>query len=111
MRELQLQDAFDVVRLIKKSGMKQVLQEVLIEGRKSNASAEEIGIKVLMSLMDAAGDEAMQKEVYALLGSITELGDEAIKTISLDGFADILKQFKEKNNLKSFFAAVKALMK
>ena len=111
MRKIQLEDAFSVMRLIKKAGLKDTIKEAVISGRENGASDEEIGIKVVFELLDAAGNKEIQNEIYELFGNISEQGADAIKSMSLNGAIEFLKRFEAENDLKSFFTALKALMK
>lgn len=110
MRKIEFQDVFTMARIIKKADLKTALAEAIKKGSEKEASEKDIGIDVLFAFVQATGNEGMDKEVYELLGSITELGAETVKHQSM---GDTIKQFKqiaEENNLKDFFKSVQALM-
>lgn len=109
MRKIEFQDAFTMARIIKKADIKTALAEVVKKGSEKGASEKDIGIDVLFALVQAAGNEGMDKEIYELLGSITGLGAEAVMHQSM---GDTIKQFKQiakENNLEDFFKSVQVL--
>lgn len=111
MRKIEFQDAFTVARIIKKADLKEEFAAAFKKGSEKGASAKDIGIDVLFAVVQAAGAEGLDKEVFEFLGSVTELGAETIKHQSMKETIEQFKQIAKENDLEDFFKSVQALMK
>ncbi|MEG1704794.1 MAG: hypothetical protein RR090_12165 [Niameybacter sp.] len=111
MRRLQFQDAFKVARIIKKGSIKEALvskvQEINAKGVKDQ---EKVGIDIIFTLLECAGDEAVEQELYSFLASVFELEAEEVKTMELDPLMHYFKQLSQENNLADFFKKATNLM-
>ena len=110
MRKIEFQDAFKMARIMKKADLKKSFMEAFKKGSEEGASEKDIGIDVLFAVVEAVGNEGMEKEVYEFIGSITELGAETIKHQSMSETIEQFKQIVNENNLVDFFKSVQALM-
>lgn len=107
MRKIITKDVFKLARLIKHSGAKEELTDILGGSREKDAS--EVGLKAIMTLISACGEENTEKEIYELLSGIAEKKPEDIENMVLEDLKDLLKEIADQNNLSDFFdAAVKS---
>lgn len=110
MRKIEFQDAFTMARIIKKADIKTTIAAAVKKGSEEGASEKDIGIDVLFAVIQATGNEGIDKEVYELLGNVTELGAETIKHQSIGDTIKQIKQIAKENNLEDFFKSVQELM-
>jgi len=107
MRKIKTKDVFKLARLIKISGTKEELTEIL--GASKSQDASEIGLKAIMTLITACGEEETEKGIYELLADIAEKKPTDIENMELEELSTFLKEISEQNNLSNFFdTAVKS---
>lgn len=100
MRELGFADVFTVSRILKKMNIRAEFQTAM--------SAQQVGIVLMQQVLESLGDA--EKEVTAFLADLKGLKEAEIKKLSLDETFDLIEEFKELPQLKSFFARVSKLM-
>lgn len=114
MRKLGLKDAFAFARIIKKAGIRQEIITFASEvrGRKEEMNTEKIGFEFFIMLIEAAGDKAVEEEIYKFYASLKgphtppeEVAEYDFETVKAD-----IKELIEKNDLKNFFRSASALM-
>ena len=101
MREIITKDVFKLARLIKTSGAKDELTEIF--GASKSMDASEIGLKAVMTLISACGEEATEKQIYELLSGIAEKKPEEIENMSINDLKDLIRKIADQNNLSDFF--------
>lgn len=111
MRKLQFQDAFKMANIIKRANLKESLTSAYKSGKKEEASTEEIGVEVFFSILEAAGTEGIDEQIYELLGDITEKGADKVKTESIEAILEDFSNIAKENNLEAFFKLVQRSMK
>lgn len=116
MRKLQTQDVFKMARIIKAANLKEEIKRA-IEGANLKGSldqsgidqndkvVEKVGMDVFFTVLEACGDHTVEKLFYDFLAGITEKSEEDIRTMSLDGMAEAVKQIIRENNMSVFFKA------
>ena len=118
MRKLQTQDVFKMARIIRTADMREQISGTIKKAKqaerrqireKGKASAdrliENVGIEILMSVLDACGNPEVERQVYDLLGGVAEKKPEEIKTQSFDATVELIKEIAKENNMKNFFSA------
>lgn len=108
MRKLNTQDAFKTARIVRYTGLKQMVIDAYKNDKKFNR--EELGVEIIFALIDACGDAKVESDFYALIGGITEKGADAIREQSLDVTIADLKQIFEENDMASFFGSFSSLV-
>ena len=103
MRKLQTQDVFKLARIIKQAKAKEEITNLMIDGKKENADAEELGIKAIFALTESCADVKVESQLYDLIGSVCEKKADEIKTQSLNVTIDDIKQIIKENDMESFF--------
>lgn len=107
MRKIKTHDVFKLARIIRISGAKKELTEALRASQEGDA--REVGIDLIMTLVSVCGEEEVEKQLYELIGNISEKKPEEIEDLNLDEFIDLIKEIGEQNNLSNFFnTAVKS---
>ena len=123
LRTLEAGDIFPMVSLIKKFGVdnfkrifhSQDIKQAIDENGDVNMEqlGAIVGLTIAMDVLAIVLEnlERCENEVFAFLGRITELGDEEVRKIPLDDFAEIIVDFVNKKELKGFFMVVLKLLK
>lgn len=131
MRKIELQDAFKLSKIIKKSGVKDDFVRIAQKFEKAKAKALEesnddksetskealeslqndAGIEIIFTLIDTAGSVGLDTEVYELLGGISEKTPEEVKHLSIDGVVELFKKIVEENDIVNFTKTVRTLTK
>lgn len=109
MRKLQFQDAFKVARIIKKTELREKLQDKVKEINESKETdAEKVGIEIIFTLFEGAGD--VEHEVYELLAGVFEMETNAVKTMDFETLVFNCKKLIAENNIADFFKSATNLM-
>ena len=101
MKKLVTSDIFSALRVIKTANAKEALKPVLAKANTKNA--REVGIDVILTLMDCAAEQKCEKAVYAFLSTPFEMKDEEVASLSLAELINKLKELAKENDLSSFF--------
>lgn len=117
MRKLITSDVFKMARIIRKANAKEEIKEIfkkVTDAKDSGADVEtmqrEAGMEVVAFIIDACGNEDVEKALYSLLAGIAEKKDEEIKNQSLDTTIELLKKIASDNDIQNFFSiAVKSI--
>lgn len=119
MRKLQTQDVFKFARIMKSAGLKEEIrsatQKAQMAGKGLTDKEEidkakeeiqsEIGVDILIALMDSCASKDLEEKVYDLLSGVFEVGAEDVKAMSLDTLIEKVKQLAKENNLQNFMNA------
>lgn len=108
MRKLNTQDAFKMARLLKYSGIKDLIVDSYKKG-KDEVNPQELGIEVIFTMIDGFGDAKVELEFYDLLGGITEKGADVIINQDLATTIEDIKAIWSENDMASFFNSVSVL--
>lgn len=105
MKNLQGKHVFKVARIINKAKLGDKIAG-LYTGKKQDVN--KLGYKILMTIVESAGEEGVDKEVFALLDELLEVKNSA----EMDVFEliDLLKLYGQQNDVKSFLSKVVSLM-
>lgn len=104
MKKLNGTHVFKVARIIKKAKLGDKVAE-LYGGKKQDAT--KLGIKVFMTIVESAGEEGVDKEVFALLNELLEV--ENSEEMDVFELLDLLKSYGEQNDVKGFLSKVVGL--
>lgn len=115
MRKLTLPDTFAFARILKAANIKNELMKFSKEilARKNNSqelNIEEIGLEFVTTIISAAADEKVEKNIYAFFASVCEMDIEAVIKLNLAQIKEIVKTIIAENDLKSFFQSASTLM-
>lgn len=109
MRKLNTKDAFMMMRLLKKTGMRNMVLDMTSKAKETGESVEQIGLNAFFAIMEAISDTENENTVYQFLSGPFEMEPEKIAELDLMTLFDNLKQLAAENNLKSFFTSVSGM--
>ena len=116
MRKLNLTDVFRFSRLVKTSGMRDLVSSVLHKAAeaKTNGSVSDsdlyaIGIDAFMSIVDVAAQKGVESSVYDFLAPVWEMTAEDVANLSLESVAENLRKMFAENDFSTFFRKSEAL--
>lgn len=114
MRKLALKDAFTLSRIIKSADIKSELIQFVndVNSNKKNGKAldvEEIGMKLLLTLLEAVSDTKVEREFYKLYGDIKGISESEASEIDFETFSKDIRQIVKDNDLTSFFRSASIL--
>lgn len=109
MRKLALKDAFSFARIIKAADIRKEIAGFASEIH-SGKSVDEIGMEFIVTLMQAAADEAVEQKIYGLYADLKGATPDEIGMLGFEEIKADFKELVEQNDLKNFFNSVSALM-
>lgn len=111
MKKLALKHAFLLARIIKAANIRAEIVRFASEIQ-SGKSADEVGMEFIVTMIQAAADENVEKKIYELYAELKgplvppeEISEYDFATVKAD-----MKALVAENNLKDFFQSVSALM-
>lgn len=110
MRKLQFQDTFKVSRLIKKTGIKDILINAFKEGKKEGVSQEDIGVDTFFAVLESVLEEENEATIYEFMAGIAETDPEKVKCMSFEELKEFFRQLAKENDLEFFLKLVKKSM-
>lgn len=102
MRKLQTSDAFLLARIIKQANIKQTMSDV-IKAKSEDTNVESLGIDIVMTIVEACGNEKIEVMLYDLLAGITERAADDVKSQSIEVTIEQISQIIKENNISNFF--------
>jgi uncharacterized protein (UPF0261 family) len=120
MRNLQFQDIFKMIRILKKAGLSKQARTVMLKAaekmtevkegeEKAAINPKDLGMDFIFSIIENLGDA--EDEVYVFFADLTGQSLEDIKKKELDELVGMINDFLQIPNLNSFFSKVFQLMK
>jgi len=103
MRKLNTSDVFALARVVRVSGLRAELQELIKNAANRNARVEDVGIGGFLTIMEALAEKKSESAIYEVLAGPLELEPGQVASMPLDEMVQKLKQLEEENDLKSFF--------
>lgn len=115
MRKLRVGDAFAGARLIKAAGVKEEITNIIMLVKSgAQVKAEEVGIDLILSVMDGLADTGAEKKMYEFFAGPMEMTAEEINNLEIMEFIEKIKEFIKEQDMdgwKTFFQSVLKLMK
>ena len=105
MRKLNTKDAINFIRLMKRTGVRKIVID-LIENAKNkadNESEERIGINAMFALLEGFATAEAEAELYSFLSGPFEKTPEEIEAMELAELIHGFAVLAEENDLKRFF--------
>lgn len=110
MRKLNLTDVFRFSRLVKSSGMKDLVSEILHRASevKANGTVSEsdlyaVGIDAFMSILDVAAQKNVESDIYGFLAPVWEMTAEEVANLSIEAVVQNLRKMFSENDFSTFF--------
>lgn len=109
MKKLALKHAFLLARIIKAANIRAEIVRFASEIQ-SGKSADEVGMEFIVTMIQAAADENVEKKIYELYAELKDVKPEEISEYDFATVKADMKALVAENNLKDFFQSVSALM-
>ena len=110
MRKLNTADVFAMARIVRASGLRDDLREVILRVSEKGLSTAAVGIDGMLVVMEAVAEKKAESAIYEALAGPFEIPAADIATMELDVLLDNLKQLAEANDLKRFFDLVSRIL-
>lgn len=115
MRKLNTADVFAFCRLVKATGAREQLREVVTAVAKRKDAGEpvdvtRVGVDGFMAVIEAAVEPKAEALVYKFLSGPLECGPEDIASMELTDLIPALQDLAEANNLTAFFGSVSGIL-
>lgn len=110
MRKLQTTDIFAMARIIRASGVREELRQIVHSVAERGLSIESVGIDGMIALLEAAAEKRTENAIYEALAGPFEVNAASIATMELDELMDRLQQMWRENNLQRFFDLVSRIL-
>jgi hypothetical protein len=103
MRKLVFGDLFNAAKVIKQANLKSELTEFIKKGQEKDVDIEELGIEVIMTVVESCGNNGVDQAFYEFLSGPFEMKADEIKNLPLNELIDKFKQLVQENDLVAFF--------
>lgn len=110
MRKLKTSDVFNMLRTIKKAGMKEELKPYFRLAAEGKLDIEDIGIETVLGLMEIMSEQRSEDAIYEFLAGPFEMDPKEVADLDLDNLINLLGQLAKENDLKVFTKAVSGLI-
>lgn len=113
MRNLQTSDIFSACRLLSKIGIREEIKAVAMaaEENKNKRVKADMGVDLLLAILEKATSENNEKEIYMFMADIFECDFEEVEKMDPVELLDNLEKVADLEKWKSFFERVARLMK
>lgn len=111
MRNLQFQDTFKILRIMKKAGLSRQARTLMLKAAESEGDIDvkSLGMDFIFSVLENLGDA--EDEMYAFFADLTGKSTDDIKQMDLDEMVGMFEDFLSLPNLKTFFSKAFNMMK
>lgn len=110
MRKLNLTDVFRFSRLVKSSGMKDLVSDILHRASEvkskeavSDSDLYAVGIDAFMSILDVAAQKNVESDIYGFLAPVWEMTSDEVANLSLETVVENLRKMFAENDFTAFF--------
>lgn len=110
MRKLITADVFATARIIKASGMREELKQLIKRAVNSGESAENIGIEGFLVIAEALAEKNSENAIYAALAGPFEMSAEDVAALPLDELMANLAELVQSCNVSNFFKNVSGIL-
>lgn len=106
MRKLNTADIFAMARIVRASGVREELRELIGRVASQGLSIQSVGIEGVLVIMETIAEKKGEAAIYAALSGPFEMPAEEIAVMELDKLLDHFEQLYRDNNLQRFFDSV-----
>lgn len=96
-------DALRVDLLAADDAEKPIIQKALEEAQKDEDWVVSVGIDAFLIILECAAENGAEEAVYKFLAPVWEMKPEEVAALSLEAFADNIKQMVSENDFRRFF--------
>lgn len=106
MRKLNTKDAINFMRLLKKSGTRKIVVDLLDNAKnKQDESVERIGIDAVFALLEGITTPEAEVELYKFLSGPFEKTPEEVEAMEFEELFAGFRTLAKENNLEHFFTS------
>lgn len=102
MRKLLTKDLFSAMRVVRAGKMHEELKPVFKMASEENANAENVGIEMVLTLMETLSEKNTEHVIYEFLAGPFEMDPKEIADMELDTLLANLGQLARENDLANF---------
>lgn len=110
MRALNTADVFAAVRIIRASGMREELKQLIRRALESDSPAESVGIEGFLIIAEAMAEKKSEQAIYEFFSGPFELEPEGVAALSINQLLENITELLKGCNLKSFFKSVSGIL-
>lgn len=110
MRLFNTSDVFAMARVVRASGIRAELRDLVSRAVESDTPAQEIGIEGFLTILEALAEKKAEVAIYEVLAGPMELTANEVAGMPLTQLAENFKQMAEENDLKRFFDYVSGIL-
>lgn len=110
MRLFNTADVFAMARIIRASGIRGELRELVSRAVESETPSQEIGIDGMLTILEVFAEKKAEAAIYEVLAGPMEMAAEDVACMPLVDLVDAFKEMAEKNDLKRFFGYVAGIV-
>lgn len=110
MRPLNTADVFAAVRIIRASGMREELKQLIRRALESDSPAESVGIEGFLIIAEAMAEKKSEQAIYEFFSGPFELTSEGVAALPINQLLDNIAELLKGCNLKSFFKSVSGIL-
>ena len=118
MRKLNTADVFAMARIVRASGVREELRNLIQRVSGDSNSGEDggedsmasIGIEGFLVIMEALAERKSEHAIYETLAGPFEMTADEVAMLELDSLESKLAQLAAENNLKRFFDLVSRIL-
>ena len=111
MRKINTHDTFTLMRLIKKTGLKDKLKGIAEKASKGDLNQFDAGYDLIVDLFISVGDT--EEDLLSFMSGPLEVSAEELKEKDLIEMVELLKdlvEFHSSDDWKAFFSSLRLLM-
>ncbi len=108
MRKLVTADVFTVARVLKASGVRAELVNVVqkLKNETGEIDLQRVGIDIVFMVIEALAEKKSEKAIYEALAPIFEVSEKEVEQMPIGDLVNSMKQIAEENDLGNFFGSV-----
>lgn len=110
MRKLNTADVFAMARIIRASGMREELRDLIQRAAGSDSPVESIGVEGFLVIMESLAERRAETAIYEALAGPLEMSADEVSKLSLDELAERSTELAEMNDLKRFFSLASRIL-
>jgi len=114
MRKLIGEDLFKAIRIVRAAGIENELNNAILEAQKEKLSAEQTGIRFIVSAVCGCGNEKAEEKIWEFLADLTETDAKKLRKMEINDLMDLIEQLVKEvgaYEFSTFFKKLSQLMR
>ena len=110
MRKLNTSDVFAMARIVRASGIRNEIRDLIHRVAGTDESTASVGIEGFLVIMEACAERKSERAIYEALSGPFEMTADEVALLELDELERRFSLLNEENNLKHFFDLVSRIL-